>query len=67
MAGPPRRQTQRECFYDVSIKTILAPKANRADIEEDVPESVKTGIRFLCVEDVKEVLAEVFNGCRTPA
>jgi ATP-dependent Lon protease len=51
----------------VSIKTILAPKANRADIEEDVPESVKTGIRFVCVEDVKEVLAEVFNGCRTPA
>jgi ATP-dependent Lon protease len=51
----------------VSIKTILAPEGNRADIEEDVPESVKTGIRFVCVEDVKEVLAEVFNGCRTPA
>jgi len=27
-----------------------------------VPESVKTGIRFVYVEDVKEVLTEVFGG-----
>ncbi|KAH9972177.1 hypothetical protein BGW80DRAFT_1252964 [Lactifluus volemus] len=43
-------------------QTILAPAANQADIEENVPESVKTGIRFVYVEDVKEVLAEVFRG-----
>jgi ATP-dependent Lon protease len=44
------------------IKTIIAPSANRSDIEENVPESVKTGIRFVYVEDVRQVLAEVFNG-----
>ncbi|KAH9003125.1 ATP-dependent protease La [Lactarius hatsudake] len=48
--------------HRAGIKTILAPAANRADIEENVPESVKTGIRFVYVEDVKEVLAEVFEG-----
>jgi Lon-like ATP-dependent protease len=48
--------------HRAGIKTILAPAANRADIEENVPESVKTGIRFVYVEDVKEVLTEVFGG-----
>jgi len=48
--------------HRAGIKTILAPAANRADIEENVPDSVKTGIRFVYVEDVKEVLAEVFGG-----
>ena len=47
--------------HRAGIKTILAPSANRADIEENVPESVKTGIRFVYVEDVKEVLHEVFR------
>ena len=32
--------------HRAGIKTIIAPSANRADIEENVPESVKTGIRF---------------------
>ncbi|KAF8123409.1 Lon protease C-terminal proteolytic domain-containing protein [Boletus edulis] len=48
--------------HRAGIQTILAPAANRADIEENVPESVKTGIRFVYVEDVKEVLHEVFRG-----
>lgn len=48
--------------HRAGIKTILAPAANRADIEENVPESVKTGIRFVYVEDVREVLHEVFKG-----
>ncbi|ETW83354.1 mitochondrial ATP-dependent protease [Heterobasidion irregulare TC 32-1] len=48
--------------HRAGIKTILAPAANRADIEENVPESVKTGIRFVYVEDVREVLLEVFKG-----
>ncbi|KAG8213480.1 atp-dependent protease La [Butyriboletus roseoflavus] len=47
--------------HRAGIKTILAPAANRADIEENVPESVKTGIRFVYVEDVREVLHEVFK------
>ena len=47
--------------HRAGIKTILAPAANRADIEENVPESVKTGIRFVYVETVREVLHEVFK------
>ena len=48
--------------HRAGIKTIIAPAANRADIEENVPTSVKTGIRFVYVEDIKQVLHEVFNG-----
>ena len=47
--------------HRAGIKTILAPAANRADIEENVPQSVKEGIRFVYVESVNEVLHEVFN------
>lgn len=47
--------------HRAGIKTILAPAANKADIEENVPESVKTGIRFVYVEDIREVLHEVFR------
>ncbi|PCH42097.1 ATP-dependent protease La [Wolfiporia cocos MD-104 SS10] len=48
--------------HRAGIKTIIAPEANRPDIEENVPTSVKTGIRFVYVEDVREVLHEVFRG-----
>ncbi|KAH8101026.1 ATP-dependent protease La [Cristinia sonorae] len=48
--------------HRAGIKTIIAPEANRPDIEENVPESVKTGIRFVYVEDVRQVLQEVFRG-----
>jgi Lon-like ATP-dependent protease len=48
--------------HRAGIKTIIAPAANRADVEENVPESVKTGIRFVYVENVREVLEEVFSG-----
>ncbi|KIY44233.1 ATP-dependent protease La [Fistulina hepatica ATCC 64428] len=47
--------------HRAGIKTIIAPGGNRADIEANVPESVKTGIRFVYVEDVREVLEEVFR------
>ena len=47
--------------HRAGIKTILAPAANRADIEENVPESVKEGIKFVYVEDVRQVLQEVFK------
>ncbi|KAI9066244.1 ATP-dependent protease La [Trametes sanguinea] len=47
--------------HRAGIKTIIAPADNRTDIEENVPESVKTGIRFVYVENVKEVLHEVFR------
>jgi Lon-like ATP-dependent protease len=48
--------------HRAGITTIIAPGANRADIEENVPTSVKTGIKFVYVEDVKEVLHTVFKG-----
>ena len=48
--------------HRAGIKTIVAPAANRADVEENVPESVKTGIRFVYVEDVREMLQVVFEG-----
>lgn len=48
--------------HRAGIKTIIAPAANRADIEANVPDSVKTGIKFVYVETVKEVLEEVFRG-----
>ncbi|KAL4065016.1 Lon protease C-terminal proteolytic domain-containing protein [Scleroderma yunnanense] len=48
--------------HRAGITRIIAPAGNRADIEENVPESVKTGIHFVYVEDVREVLHEVFRG-----
>ncbi|KAF7337116.1 Lon protease-like protein, mitochondrial [Mycena venus] len=47
--------------HRAGITTIVAPSVNRADIEENVPDSVKEGIRFVYVEDVREVLHAV-NG-----
>ena len=48
--------------HRAGIKRILAPAANRADIEENVPESVKTGIELVYVDSVRQVLSEVFAG-----
>ena len=42
------------------IKTIIIPKANERDLE-DIPENVKSGIRFVPVSDIKEVLAEALR------
>jgi len=48
--------------HRAGIKRILAPAANQADIEENVPESVKTGIELVYVDNVRQVLHEVFAG-----
>jgi ATP-dependent Lon protease len=48
--------------HRAGVKKIIAPAANQADIEENVPDSVKTGIEFVYVENVRQVLHEVFNG-----
>ncbi|TFK62562.1 hypothetical protein BDN72DRAFT_848543 [Pluteus cervinus] len=42
--------------HRAGIKTAIAPAANCADIKENAPESVKTGIRFVYVENAKEAL-----------
>lgn len=44
------------------IKKILAPIGNRADIEFNVPDSVKEGIEIVYVEDLRDVLREAFMG-----
>ena len=38
------------------------PAGCRSDIEYNVPPSVKEGIEFVYVENVREVLAVVFKG-----
>jgi len=53
--------------HRAGIKKILAPAANQADIEENVPESVKTGIEFVYVDNVRQVLHEVFDGTEIQA
>lgn len=47
--------------HRAGIKIIIAPAANQADVKENVPESVKEGIKFVYVENVREVLSEVFG------
>ncbi|EGG06532.1 LON domain serine protease [Melampsora larici-populina 98AG31] len=44
------------------IKKILAPIGNQADIEFNVPDSVKEGIEIVYVEDLRDVLREAFMG-----
>ncbi|KAF7305737.1 Lon protease-like protein, mitochondrial [Mycena chlorophos] len=51
--------------HRAGLKTLLAPVANKADIEENAPASVKEGNRLVYVEDVREVLHEVFKGSET--
>jgi Lon-like ATP-dependent protease len=48
--------------HRAGIKKLLVPFACKSDIDENVPESVKAGIEFVFVDDVRQVLAEVFRG-----
>ncbi|KAK4701239.1 ATP-dependent Lon protease, partial [Phenoliferia sp. Uapishka_3] len=48
--------------HRAGIKKILAPAACRADIEHNVPASVKEGIEIVYVENVAQVIAEAFAG-----
>jgi Lon-like ATP-dependent protease len=47
--------------HRAEMKTLIVPGANRMDVEENVPDSVKEGIKFVYVESVNEVLEEVFK------
>lgn len=51
--------------HRAGIKKLVVPAACKSDIDENVPESVKAGIEFVFVDDVRQVLHEVFRG--TPA
>jgi Lon-like ATP-dependent protease len=39
---------------------LIVPAACKSDIDENVPPSVKEGIEFVFVDDVRQVLHEVF-------
>jgi Lon-like ATP-dependent protease len=41
---------------------LIVPAACKSDIDENVPASVKEGIEFVFVDDVRQVLHEVFRG-----
>lgn len=48
--------------HRAGIKKLVVPLACKSDIDENVPTSVKEGIEFVFVDDVRQVLAEVFRG-----
>lgn len=48
--------------HRAGIKKIIAPEACRADIEHNVPDSVKEGINIVYVENVSQVIREAFEG-----
>ena len=39
---------------------LIVPAACKSDIDENVPPSVKEGIEFVFVDDVRQVLHELF-------
>ena len=41
---------------------LIVPSATKSDIDENVPDSVKSGIEFVFVDEVRLVLHEVFKG-----
>ncbi|WWC70877.1 uncharacterized protein I206_104829 [Kwoniella pini CBS 10737] len=48
--------------HRAGIKKLIVPIACKPDIDENVPLSVKSGIEFVFVEDIRQVLYEVFKG-----
>jgi ATP-dependent Lon protease len=42
--------------YRAGSKTVILPKKNQADLEEDIPQEVLEKIKFIFVEDIEEVL-----------
>ncbi|EIW73466.1 hypothetical protein TREMEDRAFT_67376 [Tremella mesenterica DSM 1558] len=48
--------------HRAGIKKLIVPAACKSDIDENVPSSVKSGIEFVFVDDVRQVLHEVFRG-----
>ncbi|WOO77564.1 Lon protease, mitochondrial [Vanrija pseudolonga] len=48
--------------HRAGIKKLVVPAACKSDIDENVPESVKAGIEFVFVDDVRQVIHEVFRG-----
>jgi Lon-like ATP-dependent protease len=47
--------------HRAGIKKLVVPAACKSDIDENVPPSVKEGIEFVFVDDVRQVLHELFG------
>ncbi|GHJ87213.1 hypothetical protein NliqN6_3615 [Naganishia liquefaciens] len=47
--------------HRAGIKKLIVPAACKSDIDENVPPSVKEGIEFVFVDDVRQVLHELFG------
>merc|ERR1712130_406134 len=47
--------------HRAGIKKLIVPAACKSDIDENVPPSVKEGIEFVLVDDVRQVLHELFG------
>ncbi|MHB9036161.1 MAG: endopeptidase La [Armatimonadota bacterium] len=43
------------------VETVIVPKDNRKDIEEEVPANVRENMRVIYVDDVSQVLAEALE------
>ena len=42
--------------YRAGSTTVILPKKNQADLEEDIPQEVRDKINFIFVENIEEVL-----------
>ena len=53
--------------YRAGSKTVILPKKNQADLEEDIPQEVLDKIKFIFVENIEEVLeAALTKGTASP-
>ena len=47
--------------YRAGSKTVILPKKNQADLEEDIPQEVLDKIKFVFVESIEDVLKAALN------
>ncbi|MFL7812419.1 MAG: endopeptidase La [Anaerolineales bacterium] len=52
--------------YRAGSKTVILPKKNQADLEEDIPEEILEKIDFVFVENIEEVLAAALTDRKAP-
>jgi ATP-dependent Lon protease len=52
--------------YRAGSKTVILPKKNQADLEEDIPAEVVEKIKFIFVENIEEVLDAALTKKKIP-
>ena len=43
------------------VETLIIPKENRKDVDEDIPANLRADIRFIYVDQVSQVLREALD------